>query len=56
MKTVEELDLEFKGIPPEVQKKIWKFVWDNKYEIISLGIWIFDKVKKTFTKKKKQNA
>jgi len=56
-KTVEQLDLEYKAIPPEVTAKILKFLWENKYEIISLAIWSYKEIKKLFTKKKeKQNA
>jgi hypothetical protein len=54
MKTPNELDLEYKAIPPEVTSKVLKFLWANKYEIISLAIWTYQKIKELITKKKEQ--
>ena len=52
MKTVAQLKSEYAGIPPEVTKKVLKFLWTNKYEVLTLGIWIYKEIKKLIIKKK----
>jgi hypothetical protein len=41
-------------IPVETIQKIGKFLWDNKYEVISLAIWSYKKIKELFTKRKEK--